>query len=152
MWRADVAPLFLSMCCIGALYCFERDTSRKLHVMARKLIYSVRTTAYRTDSSIWKISGTKKLGKFGFCKQYCWRWFMLPTVGMSRSLNGDCHCRACWPMYYRPRWLLMKLLRSEAETVKTVEDSLKSSPMSWEQWIQIEGFKRCIFRWQFLTF
>ena len=37
-----VAPLFLSMCCIGALYCFERDTSRKLHVAARKLIYSVR--------------------------------------------------------------------------------------------------------------
>jgi hypothetical protein len=36
----DVAPLFLSMCCIGALYCFERDTSRKLHVAARKLIYS----------------------------------------------------------------------------------------------------------------
>jgi hypothetical protein len=36
-----VAPLFLSMCCIGALYCFERDTSRKLHVAARKLIYSV---------------------------------------------------------------------------------------------------------------
>ena len=35
------APLFLSMCCIGALYCFERDTSRKLHVAARKLIYSV---------------------------------------------------------------------------------------------------------------
>jgi hypothetical protein len=37
----DVAPLFLSMCCIGALYCFERDTSRKLHVAVRKLIYSV---------------------------------------------------------------------------------------------------------------
>lgn len=36
-----LGPLFLSMCCIGALYCFERDTSRKLHVAARKLIYSV---------------------------------------------------------------------------------------------------------------
>jgi hypothetical protein len=36
-----LAPLFLSMCCIGALYCFERDTSRKLHIAARKLIYSV---------------------------------------------------------------------------------------------------------------
>jgi hypothetical protein len=37
----DLAPLFLAMCCIGALYCFERDTSRKLHVAVRKLIYSV---------------------------------------------------------------------------------------------------------------
>ena len=40
-WIVNVAPLFLSMCCIGALYCFERDTSRKLHIAARKLIYSV---------------------------------------------------------------------------------------------------------------
>jgi hypothetical protein len=36
-----LAPLILSMCCIGALYCFERDISGKLHVAARKLIYSV---------------------------------------------------------------------------------------------------------------
>lgn len=38
-----LVPLFLSMCCIGALYCFERDTSQKLHIAARKLIYSVFT-------------------------------------------------------------------------------------------------------------
>jgi Fungal specific transcription factor domain len=41
---ADIAPLFLSMCCIGALYCFERDTSRKLHIAVRKLIYFVPPT------------------------------------------------------------------------------------------------------------
>ena len=36
-----VAPLFLSMACIGALFCHERDTSKKLHVAARKLINHV---------------------------------------------------------------------------------------------------------------
>lgn len=40
-WSLILAPLFLSMCCIGALYCFERDTSKRLHIAARKLIYSV---------------------------------------------------------------------------------------------------------------
>jgi hypothetical protein len=28
--------------------------------------------------------------------------------------------------------------------MRVEEESLKASPMSWEQWIAIEGFKRCI--------
>jgi hypothetical protein len=29
------------MCAIGALYCFERDISRKIHIATRKLIFLV---------------------------------------------------------------------------------------------------------------
>lgn len=64
---------------------------------------------------------------------------------MSKSLNGEYLFKVFLQMYSPSRSLLTQLLRSEAEVVKSVEDSLKSGPMSWEQWIQIEGFKRTYF-------
>jgi len=65
-----IAPLFLSMCCIGALYCFERDTSKRLHIAARKLIYSVAPGPNGSDHSTSKINRTRNQGKCGSCKPF----------------------------------------------------------------------------------
>jgi len=111
-----VAPLFLSMCCIGALYCFERDTSKKLHTAARKLIYSVcpQHSLQKCEMnrcwwcSIWKINRMKSREKFGFYRRCYWQWFMLRTVEISKSLKEDWLYNLSSEMYYSFPILVVK--------------------------------------------